>query len=501
MSTDMPLFLSLSWITSHRQKSKVPPPNPYRRDLLSMSYVHRTWTPIVLRILRKRVRVHDPRRLSLFLGMPTCGEWVVELWYIHDMTPAKKKKGAVQAKSIAVQSQRTHWHHLAALLTRLPNLRYLAVELVDRSEANFHPKESEGIIDPFDKASAQEGIEYRGVRDALAAIGKLKHLEGLVLLCSAFRVSRWGFDGSYRSSRYFPYFIHVCQQLPNLTKLRYLQIRGWGGYYDERHESDDPQESDSDGEEGGEKPKVDKEPLSENLVNKTPPPSLKTLVLEIPHYRCPLKHLTWLQLPKEDYKLQNLFVKFNKDCESIEAFMWACAWNDEVLSPLPSLESVRIEFPDPGFRPKKNPDPVRTEPGFLIRWESARVIMGRLAGVRTLHAPPFFLDAPLPSTLEYLRIIFEPTQSGSWGLRDSALTALIRDMKFQGPRLRIMVSITPDEEAEAEGFFKESDQDFIDERLENTLCYCEDNGIDFFTAEEKDVEGRIRDFLLLNQVH
>ncbi len=58
--------------------------NPRRNDLRSMCLVHRSWTPVVQRVLRRRVRIHSERSLKRFLKGPHCGPWVGELWYIHD---------------------------------------------------------------------------------------------------------------------------------------------------------------------------------------------------------------------------------------------------------------------------------------------------------------------------------------------------------------------------------------------------------------------------------
>ncbi len=480
-------------LATRNPKKRVVPPNPHRKDLLSMCLVYRTWTPVVKRILRKRVRIHTPDRLMRFLAYPDSGQWVVELWYIHDMTPSKKKTKS----PVVVSGKQGHWHQLAELLSRLRNLRFLSVELVDRSGAHYNPKEADGIVDPFDKASREERIDCAGVRDALAAIGKLSDLEGLVLVCDAFRVAH-GRHGEFKSSRYFPFFIQACQQLPKLTNLKYLHIRGWGGWHDPVADI----QIDGGNLDEVEMPQMDQEPMSESLVGKTPPASLKTLVLEVPHYRSPFNHIKWLQHPQGDYNPQNLFLRFNEDCEPMYAIEWSMMWKDTALSPSPSLENVRLEFPDPCNQ--DNGDEIDVGPS--VRKAISRLVMAQLTGARTLHAAPIFLDAPFPSTLEDLRIVFESTSRSepewahevAWGRRDSALEDLIRGLKSRGAHRKIVVTVT--EEGDDEGYFDERDYDDIEDYLGCTIEFCGDNGIELYKAEEKDVRGRIHDFLLYGQV-
>ncbi len=83
-------------------------PNSHRTDLLSMCLVHRTWTPIMQRILRRRVRIHSPLRLKGFLESPTCGPWVVELWYIYD----KVSSDFMDLSLFVIGEKRSHCNYL-----------------------------------------------------------------------------------------------------------------------------------------------------------------------------------------------------------------------------------------------------------------------------------------------------------------------------------------------------------------------------------------------------
>ncbi len=238
-----------------------------------------------------------------------------------------------------------------------------------------------------------------------------------------------------------------------------------------------------------EMPQMDQEPMSESLVGKTPPASLKTLVLEVPHYRSPFNHIKWLQHPQGDYNPQNLFLRFNEDCEPMYAIEWSMMWKDTALSPSPSLENVRLEFPDPCNQ--DNGDEIDVGPS--VRKAISRLVMAQLTGARTLHAAPIFLDAPFPSTLEDLRIVFESTSRSepewahevAWGRRDSALEDLIRGLKSRGAHRKIVVTVT--EEGDDEGYFDERDYDDIEDYLGCTIEFCGDNGIELYKAEEKDV--------------
>ncbi len=126
-----------------------------------------------------------------------------------------------------IGEKRSHWQLLAELLSRLPNLRFLSVELNDNPEPSWsdseeeeeeedsdsededgsvsekeviskaepskkgglEPGEAEALVeemkyvmehgeDPFDRICRQERFDCRGIREALSAIGRLSNLEG-----------------------------------------------------------------------------------------------------------------------------------------------------------------------------------------------------------------------------------------------------------------------------------------------------------------------------------
>ncbi len=463
-----------------------------------------------------------PKRLKGFLESAVCGPWVVELWYIYNKVSSDEMEESLAAVG---ENEKSHWDLLAELLTRLPNLRFLSVELNDKPDSyseqektrkELEKKEASQALsenasatrddDSYEKVCREEGFEYSGVRDVLNAIGKLSNLEGLVLLCDAVHIERFK-SISTRSSRYFPYFALVCQQLPNLTSLKYLHIRGWSGWYDmeadeepeyEDFRRDEADEEEEDGEEKS-KVRVDKEPLSECLVDKSPPASLKTLVLELPHYRFPTSHIKWLQVPQGNYAVENLFVRFNVDCNFMHAICWSGALGEMSradLALMPALKNVRLEFPDKGLSGIGHV----AEFERMLRQGISKLLSQRLTNVRTLQAAPIFLDATVPPTLDELHIVldrvrYEPRSMWTdrnnrdeiWQRRDRTIKDLLCDMRHQILERRVVVTSMDTEDA-------------IEDVLPNTIGYCDDVGIDLYTADERGVHNRICDFLLLGQV-
>ncbi|KLO11442.1 hypothetical protein SCHPADRAFT_942082 [Schizopora paradoxa] len=526
--------------------------NPRRNDLLSMCLVHRTWTRDVQHVLRKRIRIRSPVRMKWFMDGPYCGSWVTDLWYINNKVSSYFLKEYLPA----VGERRSHWQLLAQLLRRLPNLRFLSVEVNDQpelstsdlegeeeeelkecsdgddesdSEANVRSiasrttppirkiakidvEEAEALVeemnylvqhgeDDCDRACRQERFDCRGVKDVLKAIGCLTDLVGLALLCDATRFRR---DQNNFSRRYLPYFSQVCQELPKLKKLKYLHIRGWSGAYitdDDFRNYDDlmngPNRTDGN------------DPLSSYLVDNSPPASLKTIVLEIPRRLVPSNHLRWLQAPKADYALQNLFVRFEEGCDISHAMTWVSylSGGEEGMSPMPHLVNARIEYPDEGLDldilMDDDDDEFQEE---NMRSGVSKLLLNRLTGIRTLQAPPIFFehDEPLPSTLEDVRIVLDSKplldyfeSKRVWGNRQTTLITLLNQLTLQGTLKRLFITIT-----DTEDYYGRVARDWFDLRklMPQLLERCENLGIEVYTTKEKGIQERIRDFLLHGQV-
>ncbi len=188
--------------------------------------------------------------------------------------------------------------------------------------------------------------------------------------------------------------------------------------------------------------------------------------------------------------------------------LWA-RLNRRTWRHIPSLENVRIEFPDPGQQ-IEGMDGLDVER--IMRKEVSNLLTKRLTGIRTLHAAPFFLDAPLPPTLEDLRIVFDskpPDGTANmlfdeesdhdlvWNARGRTLTTLLNDMTFEGPPRKIFVTVT---DAEDDVGDKVCDWEDMETLLASTFDDCRDKGIGVYTTREMDLQERIRDFLLLGRV-
>ncbi|KLO11440.1 hypothetical protein SCHPADRAFT_906032 [Schizopora paradoxa] len=507
------------------------PRNPHRKDLLSMCLVHRTWAPIVQRLLRKRVRIHSPKRLKEFLDSSACGPWVTELWYIHNKTLARNEKEMLEDLG---EVEKSHWDLLAELLGRLPNLRYLSVEMNERPDSfkeqgvlrkEYDKKEASQTrtdFDPYEKVCREEKFEYRGIRDVLSAIGRLSNLEGLVMYCDAVEIERFGSYTSRTQSNYFPYFPILCEQLPGLTSLKYLHISGWSGWYDSSEDDNpryrylddqgeqigeevseeeaDAMEEDEDEDGGGRsRVQVEKEPLSEVLIGKSPPASLKTLVLQIPHRRIPSKFIRWLQEPKGDYALENLYVRFDLDCSIMDAITWSATLGEmsrDNLSLMPALRNVRVEFPEKG-------GPVSDQVYMferMLRQGVAKLLTQRLTNISSLQASPIFLDASIPPTLTEYHMVLDRVRYESrsrytnadnrdeiWECRDRAIVDILSDLVDELANRRVTITTMVE------------DVD-IEDVLPKTVNLCEDEGIEVYTARERGVQKRICDFLLQGQV-
>ncbi|KAH8111109.1 hypothetical protein DFH11DRAFT_1729833 [Phellopilus nigrolimitatus] len=141
-------------------------PKDCRRDLKSMSLVHRVWTGPAQRALRYRVVLTSSESTERFLTNQMCGPWIRELWIKipeeaknepelepeqvsdsdtdssyepspeddvdvdsdsdFDMDIVSSDFDVLDAESIIMPY---HFGHVLELLKRTPNLRFLAVEL------------------------------------------------------------------------------------------------------------------------------------------------------------------------------------------------------------------------------------------------------------------------------------------------------------------------------------------------------------------------------------
>ncbi|KLO07958.1 hypothetical protein SCHPADRAFT_909000 [Schizopora paradoxa] len=504
--------------------------NPRRNDLRRMCLVHRSWTPIVQQIMRRRVRIHFQNILKRFLKGPHCGPWVVELWYIHDREYAPKKrkgkKGQVQG------NKKSHWELLADLLLRLPNLRFLSVELRDDpfpgdSDLDTDEEESdsdEGLdettspqneqdveIDPeveamkssldavYEKMALKDKINCKGIMAMIRAIGRLTSLEGLCILSDLF-VTKMTEYATYRRRRYVPYLLPLLDEIPRLTKLKALHIRGWSGFYDIKTARGIEVTDEKVIAENGKVAAEEKE-LYLALAKKSPPPSLKTLILEIPHCRC--DYLNWLQEPKGDYSLENLCVVFDEACSTLHVVKWATmlGMGDNV----PQLLNLRVELTDEGI-----------EEGFFEDFETelrdlaARKFLSQQTELKTLHIPPM-LAAGVPNEIEELRLVLDtiPPEKSMysnnalrtkiWKQRDHALRTIVEDdMPEMYDAFQLSITEKEDEYGDLV-----CDGKFARKLLPKTFKYCEDdlNCVDVGLVEEGPSARRMADFMLSGHVN
>ncbi len=190
----------------------------------------------------------------------------------------------------------------------------------------------------YEKAAAKEKIACGGIMACIRAIGGLSALEGLSVLADVFYTKMTEYS-TFRHRQYVPYILPLCDELPKLTKLEHLHIRGWSGFYNIQNEFGIVIISDDD--EGRSQEKE----LFTKLARKSPPSSLKNLIIEIHHHSPLCNYSGWLLEPKNDYALQNLFVVFDESCTIGHVINWTTSVEKNV----PQLRNLRVEMSDRGF--------------------------------------------------------------------------------------------------------------------------------------------------------
>ncbi|EJC98902.1 uncharacterized protein FOMMEDRAFT_31485 [Fomitiporia mediterranea MF3/22] len=150
--------------------------------LKRMSFVHRSWTELAQRALRRRAILTSRRFLREFARSPACGAGVREFAY---KIPKSETCTFFHEASVA----REHWSTLASVISRLSTLRFLCLSI-----------ESAHLAD------------LSGLDLVLNSIAGLTSLEGLWLV----------------SSRdHCPYLPQLCQTISKLPNLRFLSIFNW----------------------------------------------------------------------------------------------------------------------------------------------------------------------------------------------------------------------------------------------------------------------------------
>ncbi len=203
-------------------------------------------------------------------------------------------------------------------------------------------------------------VDFSGIRVALRAVGRLVNLTGLEILADFFSLRR-----DRRVQRFCPYFVNICEQLPNLTQLTHLRIRGFSSHEDEDYT----------------------QPLEQCLVDRDPP-SLKTLVLELPSSWMPFSAISWLLIQQQTNKLENLLIKFTED----RSFDTLPFLGETIAgSFMPRLRNLRIEYPDNGLL---------SNPRFgknILKSSITTSFLGNMPALRSLHLPWLFIINEGPS--------------------------------------------------------------------------------------------------------
>lgn len=198
------------------------------KDIVNLSLVHRTWTGLAQRALRRRAVLVGPG-LALFLRSPLCGPWVTRLGILGVDNPLRRGYGI-------------EWASLEALVARTPHLTQLQIE--------------------NDDYSADSSSFFRSLR----AMHSLKRLT-------------FSLDGIENL-----FFFGLCQILPNLQDLAFLQVEL----------GDDTMPSRSQAN-------------SQDVPPSPPPSRLKAVVLKITDaHSCPYDHISWLVRPAGDFALDLL---------------------------------------------------------------------------------------------------------------------------------------------------------------------------------------------------
>ncbi|KLO16856.1 hypothetical protein SCHPADRAFT_195729 [Schizopora paradoxa] len=217
---------------SSRLRSERSYADDVRRDLVSMSLVHKSWTRLAQVALRRRVALRSINDIHNFMQSPSCGPWTQEL--VVDIAPPKVRVPKSDDKhelcptcgeyherddgddddddkdsemeevsdeedTFAVPDPRSMWPSICMLVACTPNVRRLAVLMHYRT---------------FDFYASD--IDTRGVSLFIKLVGKLKSLEALSLRTLAFHDDSPDLD-----------LANLCKQLSTLPNLRRLAIQGF----------------------------------------------------------------------------------------------------------------------------------------------------------------------------------------------------------------------------------------------------------------------------------
>ncbi|KLO20347.1 hypothetical protein SCHPADRAFT_991731 [Schizopora paradoxa] len=218
--------------------------------LLAMSLVRRSWTNAAQRVMRRRVKLHSYSRLQKFSEQNLAGTHVRCLSYVY--TP----QSGLGGDDVAPE---THWKLLADVLSQCPNIRQLSMKSIFR----FLSRETD-----YKYWSRDHNTD--GLPLVFSSIGALPN------------IAAWVFDVDLRVTGRINLLSHLCGALPNLRRLRYLQAVIW---------REDPKYNHHD---------------ELSLPDRSPPPSLKTLVLHVASPYVPVRYMKWLLRSCGEYRPDEL---------------------------------------------------------------------------------------------------------------------------------------------------------------------------------------------------
>lgn len=300
----------------------------------------------------------------------------------------------------------------------------------------------------------------------MRAIGCLVKLTGLEILADFYDLQS-DRDRIRRVKGNCPYFVNICEQLPNLKQLTFLRIRGFSSHQDDEGHARSLEDS-------------------ECLVGQVLPQSLKTLILELPSMRIPYGAVRWLWTEQQTYALENLLIKFAEDI----GFKTLSFLGKKIAPPLmPQMRTFRIEYPDEKLISLQRSDEEE------LRNSLATPFVGNMAGLRSLHLPPFFFADKVPDTLKELGFLFDHGYSKGWRSRDKVLVKALSRLTFPFHLKGITVGV-----ANEDGLCDGPGRDGMARRLPRADVYCGEKDIGIKLVEDLPWEKRMADFLHCGRV-